>query len=161
MSTLIVCLPPVSAGPSTNYSYLRLNAGSIEDSQASATAALLPAIGRGSEVVVVVPSAALSWHSIQLPDGVTASSPRLRSILEGLLEERLLDDLDTVHLALAPTFRTVENSSTWVAACNKAWLFEHLQVLEAAQRPVTKVVPEFSPDLETLQVHAISDENSS
>lgn len=161
MSTLIVCLPPVSAGPSTNYSYLRLNAGSIEDSQASATAALLPAIGRSSEVVVVVPSAALSWHSIQLPDGVTASSPRLRSILEGLLEERLLDDLDTVHLALAPTFRTAENSSTWVAACNKAWLFEHLQVLEAAQRPVTKVVPEFSPDLETLQVHAISDENSS
>ena len=85
MSTLIVCLPPVSAGPSTNYSYLRLNAGSIEDSQASATAALLPAIGRGSEVVVVVPSAALSWHSIQLPDGVTASSPRLRSILEDVL----------------------------------------------------------------------------
>jgi general secretion pathway protein L len=162
MSTLIVCLPPVSAGPSTNYSYLRLNAGSIEDSQASASAALLPAIERGSgEVVVVIPSAALSWHSIQLPDGVTASSPRLRSILEGLLEERLLDDLATVHLALAPTFRTAENSLTWVAACNKAWLFEHLQVLEAAQRPVTKVVPEFSPDLETLQVHAISDENSS
>ena len=155
MSTLIVYLPSVPASLSAGYVYLRSDNDSIDENLASATAPLLPVIERGDELIVVIPSAELSWHGVDLPAGVTASSPRLRAILEGLLEDRLLDDLDTVHLALAPTFRTAGESRTWVAACNKAWLQSHLQALEAAQRPVTKVVPEFSPGMETLQLHAV------
>ena len=161
MSTLIVCLPSVNASVAASYAYLRSNDGLNSDSYASATAPLLPAAERGSELVVVVPAAALSWHGVDLPEGVTGSSPRLRAVLEGLLEDRLLDDLGTVHLALAPTFRTAAKSQTWVAACNKAWLNSHLLALEAAHRPFARVVPEFSPDLQALQLHAVGDADSS
>ena len=161
MSTLIVCLPSVDASLAASYAYLRSNDGSKSDSYASATAPLLPAPERAGELIVVVPAAALSWHGVDLPDGITASSPRLRAILEGLLEDRLLDDLSTVHLALAPTYRTAAKSLTWVAACNKAWLNSHLQALEAAHHPVARVVPEYSPDLQALQLHAVGDADSS
>ena len=161
MSTLIVYLPSTPVSLSASYAYLSVNNESFDEVLASATVQLLPPIQRGGELVVVIPSAALSWHGVDLPDGITATSARLRSILEGLLEDRLLDDLDTLHLALAPVFHTAEKSRTWVAACNKAWLYSHLQALEAAQRPASRIVPEFSPDMTALQLHAVSDASSS
>ena len=169
LATLVVCLPSVAAGLSVSYAYVRSSGGAqparragldSADSQVSATAALLPAPERGRELVVVVPAAALSWHAVDLPAGLSATSPRLRVVLGGLLEDRLLDDLDNVHLALAPQTRTAPNGQTWVAACDKAWLQGHLQALESAQRPVSRAVPEFSPDLETLQLHAVGDVES-
>ena len=163
VGTLVVCLPSVAAGLSVNYAYVRSSVISpplrqaSEPNLASATAALLPAPERGAELVAVVPAAALSWHAVDLPDGLGAASPRLRMVLGGLLEDRLLDDLDNVHFALAPQTRTAPAGQTWVAACDKAWLQGHLQALESAQRPVGRVVPEFAPDLEPLQLHAAGD----
>jgi general secretion pathway protein L len=92
----------------------------------------------------VVPVQALAWHRVELPKGIAPGTPRLRAALEGLLEEQLLDDTDEVHLALQPDARPGEPA--WVAVCNRAWLRHALQLLDAADRPVTRIVPEFAPE---------------
>ena len=160
MASLVVCLPSAQAGPSVSYAYVVSPNGQQVLKQGSATAVLLPELARGDELVAVSPSAALSWHAVDLPDGLSATSPRLRSVLSGLLEDQVLDDIDALHLALAPQTGTAPNGQTWVAACDRAWLQGHLQALEAAQRPVARVVPEFSPDLGELQLHAVGEVES-
>ncbi len=160
MSSLVVSLPSVQAGPQASYAYVVSPNGQQMQQQGSATAVLLPALTRGSELVALIPSAALSWHDVDLPTGLSAASPRLRSVLSGLLEERVLDDIDALHLALAPQTGTAPGGKTWVAACDRAWLQGHLQALEAAQRPVARIVPEFAPDLGELQLHAVGDAES-
>ena len=150
MSTLIVFLPPTQPGAAPAYDYALTSDGRTLADHASVPLALLPAAQRGGEVVAVVPVALLSWHSVELPKGVGAGSPRLRPILEGLLEDRLLDESAQLHLALAPG--AAAGSRVWVAACDKAWLRGHLQMLEAAQRPVTRIVPEFFPETGALQL---------
>jgi general secretion pathway protein L len=86
----------------------------------------------------------LSWHRVELPKGTTPRSPRLRALLEGLLEDRLLDDPESLHFAAEPQFRA--EAPTWVATCDRAWLRECLLALEAAGRPVSRIVPEFAPE---------------
>lgn len=71
--------------------------------------------GSGDEVVAVAPARALSWHQVELPQGVSTSSTRLRAVLEGLLEERLLDDAENLHFALEPTIDP--GLPFWVAVC--------------------------------------------
>ena len=166
VNTLVVCLPSVDAGLSVRYPYVRSNGGAQptqrvnKNKPASALAAFLPAPKRGRELAVVIPAAVLSWHAVDLPKGLSATSPRLRVVLGGLLEDRLLDDLESLHFALAPQTRTAPKGQTWVAACDKAWLQGHLQALESAQRPVARIVPEFAPDMESLQLHAVGDVGS-
>lgn len=151
MSTLIVRLPPSAAAASGSYDYAFTPDGRLLADHANAPLPLLPAAQRGTEWVAVVPASELSWHTVDLPRGIGAGSPRLRAILENLLEDRLLDDLGQVHLALAPG--TSASGPVWVAACDKGWLRSHLQALEAAGRPVSRIVPEFAPDSGALQVH--------
>jgi general secretion pathway protein L len=119
----------------------RADAGSGANSaladHGSAPLALLP---RSGEVVAVVPTRMLSWHRIVLPK---VNSARLHNALEGILEERLLDEPQNLHFALAPG--AAQGSSVWVAACNKAWLQAALQAFESAGRPVARVVPEYAP----------------
>jgi general secretion pathway protein L len=103
----------------------------------NAPLALLP---RADEVVAVVPARMLSWHRIVLPK---VNAARLRSALEGTLEERLLDEPASLHFALAPG--AAAGSQVWVATCDKAWLQAALHVFEEAGRPVARVVPEFAP----------------
>ena len=57
---------------------------------------------RAGEIVAVVPARALSWQQVTLPQGATAQASRLRAVLEGLLEEHLLDDPAQLHFALQP-----------------------------------------------------------
>src|SRR2546426_914336 len=155
MSTLIIFLPPTMPGAAPAYDYALTPDGRTLTDHASVPLALLPAAQRGGDVVAVVPVALLSWHSVELPKGVGAGSPRLRPILEGLLEDRLLDESAQLHLALAPG--ATAGGRFWVAACDKAWLRGHLQTLEAAQRPVTRIVPEFTPETGPLQLHAVGE----
>ena len=148
MSTLILFLPLAPSGPTADYSYTLTADGHTALRHASAPAALLPEPARpGGEVVAVVPAQALSWQRVQLPQGVPLGTgqqtPRLRSVLEGLLEDLLLDDPAQLHFALQPAARAGE--PVWVAVCDRAWLREALQVLEAAGRRVSRVVPEFAP----------------
>ena len=155
MSTLIICLPLAAPGATTSYDYAITPDGRSLAEHASVSLALLPAPAKGGDVVAVVPASLLSWHAVDLPKGVGLGSPRLRLVLENLLEDRLLDDTTDLHLALAPG--APKAAPVWVAVCNKAWLREHLQALEAAQRPITRVVPEFTPETGPLHVHAVGD----
>ena len=159
MSTLIICLPPLVSGAlpgaAAAYDYAVTSDGRTATVQASAPLALLPAVARGSEIVAVVPVAMLSWHRVEIPKGVGMGSPRVRVILESLLEDRLLDEADQLHLALAPD--AAAGAATWVAACDKRWLRAHLQALEAAGRPIGRIVPEFSPVAGPLQLHVLGD----
>lgn len=144
MSTLILHLPQATPGPHTEYSYTLTTDGHTAARHGSAAPALLPAPGRAGEVVAVVPARALSWQRVALPQGLPLSNaPRLRAVLEGLLEDRLLDDPAQLHFALSPGARAGE--SAWVAVCDRAWLRQALQALEAADRPVARIVPEFAP----------------
>ena len=148
MSTLILFLPLAPSGPTADYSYTLTADGHTALRHASAPAALLPEPARpGGEVVAVVPAQALSWQRVQLPNGVPLGTgqqtSRLRSVLEGLLEDLLLDDPAQLHFALQPAARAGE--PVWVAVCDRAWLREALQALESAGRRVSRVVPEFAP----------------
>lgn len=144
MSTLTLHLPAGSAG---EYAYALSSDGQHADSHGHAAAALLPDPGRTGQAVAVVPHQALSWHLVHLPLGVPTGGrrghARLRAVLDGLLEERLLDDPSQLHLALAPQAQA--GQPCWVAACDKAWLRGHLQALESAGRTVSRIVPAFAP----------------
>lgn len=145
MSALIVHLPAQPVSASTEFEYALTHDGSTAQSHGSAQAALLPApTGAGAEVVAVVPPAMISWHRVELPKGMTAGSPRLRPVLEGVLEDQLLDEPESLHLALQPQARGT--APMWVAACDRAWLRSAVQALEAAARPASRIVPEFAPE---------------
>ena len=143
MSTLILTLPLARSGTATEYRYTLSPDGHSASRHANARASLLPAMGRASEVVAMVPAQALSWQRVSLPPGIGLQSPRLRAVLDGLLEERLLDDPAQLHFALEPGAKP--GAPAWVAICDRAWLRSALQELEAAGRPVARVVPEFTP----------------
>src|SRR6218665_4027125 len=145
MSTLILFLPPGRPGPATEYSYTLTADGHHATGHASAPPPLRPErAGRGSEVGAVVPARALSWQRLLLPPGLPLGAgqqtPRLRSALEGLLEDRVLDDVGQLHFAIEPGAQV--GQALWVAVCDRDWLRENLQALEAAGRRVARVVPE-------------------
>ncbi|HVZ44264.1 MAG TPA: type II secretion system protein GspL [Ramlibacter sp.] len=143
MSSLIVLLP-AAPSPTSEFAFVVSPDRRTMQQHGSAPVALLPRPrGAGAEVVAVVPAQALSWHRVELPKGVTANSPRLRGVLEGLLEERLLDEPDTLHFALQPH---AASGAVWIAACDRAWLRHALQLFEAADRAVMRIVPELAPE---------------
>lgn len=103
----------------------------------------------GAATVVVVPAQALSWHQVQLPTGGLRPAARLRAMLEGLLEDQLLDDPAQLHFALAPDAKA--GQPIWVAACARPWLRDALQMLEQHGHTVRAIVPEFAPTLGTAE----------
>jgi general secretion pathway protein L len=156
MSSLYVILPRSPASAATEFEYLLTPDGRSVSLHATASAALLPApAGAGSETVVIVPAAALSWHRVELPKGTGARSPRLRAVLEGLLEDRVLDELDALHFAIEPG--ALPDRSAWVAVCDRERLRATLNALEAAGRPVSRVVPEFAPEGDAV-LYALGEE---
>ncbi|MGZ5181375.1 MAG: type II secretion system protein GspL [Ramlibacter sp.] len=157
MSSLYVLLPRSTTTTSTEVEYLLSPDGRSVSAQGSAAPALLPApTGAGSETVVIVPAAALSWHRVDLPKGTGPRSPRLRAVLEGLLEDRLLDEPEDLHFALEPG--AAAERPAWVAVCERSRLRAALQMLEAAGRPVSRVVPEFAPEGDPA-LYALADQH--
>jgi general secretion pathway protein L len=120
MSTLVLHLPwrAMVAPPNTA---TRPADGHQATRHGTAAASTLPAVGRASEIVALVPVRALSWQRVTLPRGVGPNSPRLRNV-PGLLEDRLLDDpascISRWSLAHAP-------APAPVAVCDRAWLRAH------------------------------------
>ena len=155
MSALIVLFPSQQVTAATEFEYALTNDGSTIEAHGVAQAALLPLPSRaGAEVVAVVPVAMLSWHRVELPKGTSTRSPRLRAVLEGVLEDHLLDEPDALHFALQPQVRGT--GPLWVATCDRSWLRAAVQVLEAAGRPAARIVPEFAPEAQPA-LHAIGD----
>jgi len=148
MSTLILTLPPEGIDASARLAYVLSTDGLSVASQDTVALGLLPAAY--DEVVAVVPAGMLSWHQISLPAGSLPRSLqgeraiiRLRSILDGLLEDRLLDEPAQLHLALQP--QAGVGAPVWVAACNRAWLAAALAALDQAGHTVRRIVPELTP----------------
>ena len=146
MATLILTLPRTGLQAGSVVDYVLSPDGLAVGTASSAPVALLPSAGTGrvTETLLLVDAAQLSWHRVQLPKGAAANSARLRAVLEGLLEDQLLDDPATLHFALAPG--AAKDASTWVAVCDKAWLRNGLQAFEAAGITVARIVPELVPD---------------
>ncbi|MET0311472.1 MAG: type II secretion system protein GspL [Burkholderiaceae bacterium] len=142
MSTLIVALPAEPPGPATEIPFVLTPDGQTAADHGAAAGALLPG---AAQVVALVPADALSWHRATLPKGALANPARLRNVLEGILEDRLLDEPANLHFAVAP--RAGEDGTVWVAVCDRAWLRAGLAALDAAQRPAGRIVPEFAPGL--------------
>ena len=167
MTQLIITLPlerPEASSTTLQLDYVLSPDGRTMASHSRAAPALLPS-PNNAEVVAVVPAQALSWHEVQLPKGLLAKgfltetgSPRLRSALEGLLEERLLDEPSQLHFALAPNAR--DGAPVWVAACDRVWLRGWLQMLETSRHTVSRIVPEFAP-IDMQAIDASSDPDAS
>ncbi|AMM23940.1 type II secretion system protein GspL [Variovorax sp. PAMC 28711] len=140
MPLLVVApLPPASAGSDYSWAAWTTDGRRLRQ-QGSAVPALLPT---SLEVTLCIPAAALSWHQVTLPQGSLGSAVRLRSVLNGLLEDRLLDEPELLHFALEPSARA--GTPVWVAACNRIWLRSVAQAMEGAGRRITRIVPEFTP----------------
>lgn len=152
MSTLVLQIPErrrlrarspaesdgAGSGLGTDYAYATSPDGLLLTAQGECGAALLP---KATHVVAVLADADVSWHRITLPK---APAARLRAALVGVLEEALLDDVESVHLAVAPG--ATAGQPTWVAAVDKQWLRGELAALEKADVFVDRVVPSSWPD---------------
>lgn len=164
MTSFIISLPAASAGATAPYEYLLSPDSGTEIRCATVPLDLLPRPpDRQTDVVVLLPMQTLSWHQVQLPKGSLArglsaerGASRLRAILDGLLEDRLLDEPAQLHLALQP--QPVTDAPVWVVACDKAWLAAHLQALAAAGFSVGRIVPEFTPEALVHQLYVVGDE---
>lgn len=120
-----------AATPTSVLDWARSSNGQQVSGHGSSAVALLPA---DDDVVLVLPPRAVSWHAVALPK---VAGGRLRAALDGLLEDRVLDDTAELHFALEPGGSA--GRTLWVAACHKPWLQAWLQVLEAAGRPVSRI----------------------
>ncbi len=149
MSTLIVILPTTLPSAATSCEVVITDEERKSLRHVETPLALLPAAA-GAEIVAVVPAHKLSWHQLRLPKGTLQrgpfqerNAPRLRSVLDGLLEDRLLDEPEQLHYALEP--QASAEQPVWVAVCERAWLQAWLAALEQAGRPVARIVPELAP----------------
>jgi len=171
MATLIVTLPPNPADPAAQYPYGLSRDGSTVDAHSCVTLDQLPKkgntdVGVLQEVVAVVPARQLSWHQVQLPKGTLGNrliqqdggANRLRSLLEGLLEDQLLDDVAQMHFALEPS--PAKDAPVWVAVCDRSWLRASLDALQTVGLKPTRVVPQFAPGSlgDTLYMHGDADD---
>ena len=145
MALLIITLPAQALRSATQLDYVISRDGSALDTQSSAPWSLLPASARAAQVtqvVLVLPLERVSWHQVQLPPGA-ARSARLRAVLEGLVEDQLLDDVADLHLALQSPLPT--QGPVWLAACDKAWLLDSVREVEQAGFYISALVPELAP----------------
>ena len=147
MSTLILTLPDSAADAAEGYEFVLTRGDGLVADSGRAALALMPA---ATEAVALVPAYKLSWQQVRLPRGSVGRGMfrdggpnRLRAVLEGVLEERVLDDTADLHFALAPD--ATDEVPVWVAVCDRAWLKAALAALERAGRPVGRIVPELAP----------------
>lgn len=105
-----------------------------------------------TDVTLAVPAPLLSWHRVNLP---ATGSARIRQVLDGLLEDRVLTDPGELHFALEPGL--APRQTGWVAACHKAWLTGWIDALQATGRRVVRILPETTPQTPAWQgaVHTL------
>lgn len=145
MSTLVIQLPPhrrlrSGAGGTTDtaaagaeLAYVLTPDGINITRQGRAAAGLLP---KAESAVVVLGESDVSWQQLTLP---RAPAARLRAAVMGLLEERLLEEPDAVHVALAPGASA--GQGVWVAVTDRTWLKAELSALDRAGVAVERAVP--------------------
>ena len=146
---LIIALPLHNEGAATEYLHVRAGPGAATGHAQSATAARLPR--DAGTVVAVVPAQALAWHTITPPP---VGAARLAAALEGLLEERLLEDPAQSQVVYTPdgAAAAAQGQTLTVLVCQKAWLRQALAPLQAQGMVVSRIVPEWSPQAQAAPV---------
>ncbi len=114
--------------------FVRVGADAAVLEHGQAQPALLP---RGPRLVAVWPAERHALLALQLP---AMPAARLRAALAGALEDRLLDDAATVHLAAAP--RTADGAVQLACSSSLDALRDALRQLTEAARTPDAVVPE-------------------
>ena len=149
---MIISLPLDPVIAQTEFDFVVTNDGVSVAQTGRALATALPLLDKlGDACIAMAPVRALSWHQVTVPAGVTLGSTRMRAVLDGLLEDKLLDELSLLHVVLPPSFQP--GMAQWVAVCDRRWLAMAVQGLAAAMRPVSRVVPEWGPPAAPLQLH--------
>lgn len=144
---LIISLPHNPKDAQSGFAHVHSDGHLVQRNAVGAASLLSTYAG---EVVAVVPHTRLSWLSVQFPPG--SHGARLGAVLEGLLEDRLLDDVADLHCVVDPTSADVPRTGgvAIVAACSKSWLREVLAPLQASGLVVQRLVPELSPRAQPL-----------
>ncbi len=156
MNTLVITLPGKSTSHAHLCQYLITSDGRTTSAQGSAAIENLPFDEKATvKIAVIVPAEMLSWHKVKLPPGINSKSARLRAVLEGILEEKLLDAPERIHFAVEPG--SLGKSSMWVAACDKSSLKTHIQSFEKAGHAISAIFPEFEPVEGATQVYFSED----
>lgn len=139
---LILGLPHHTSTAPSGYGWVRSDGQQVLQQGVSAAPLLPPGSG---ELVGVVPHSRLAWMRVTLPPG--SHGPRLMAVLHGLLEDRLLQDPASQHLAVDAHASGVARAggAVWVAVCDKAWLRAALAPLQSAGLTVQRLVPECAP----------------
>ena len=107
------------------------------------------------DAVAVIPWQRLAWHTVVVPPKVGKRWPL---VLKGLMEERLLQDPEQVHMVPAEPLGAwrQQGGECLLAVCDKSWLREVIDPLQAAGIKVLRWVPELSPTPEPqLQLIAV------
>jgi len=152
---LIIALPQKAQtnGPNIYNYWLSPNGLSISLS-GQASAQLLPK--NAGEVVAVIPWQLVSWHSVKIPAASQLNAEKVTALLNGMLEDELLDDVTSVHFILPNGLRELIQSGreVVVGACSKDWLRQATQALQELGINVQRIVCELSPltasDVSTL-----------
>ena len=100
---LIISLPHNPKDAQSGFAHVHSDGHQVQRNAVGAASLLSTYAG---EVVAVVPRTRLSWLSVQFPPG--SHGARLGAVLEGLLEDRVLEDV-------SPPLSSVSSSS-----CNAA-----------------------------------------
>ena len=137
---LIIALDHSLNAAASEVAYVLSDGHSVLRSATGAPATLPQHAG---EVVAVVPHSRLSWMAVQLPPG--SHGARLDAVVQGLLEDRVLDDLAQLHWVLAEPALAQSGGHTVVAVCDAQWLRQSLAPLQAAGLTVQRLVPEICP----------------
>lgn len=143
MPFLFIEAPSRSIDPNSPLAFAQSVDGQTVSHSGSASAALLPKPDKGTIVTLVLPVQELSWHRVTLPAISLKDRQRLRAVLQGLLEDQLLEDPASLHLALEP--HAVAGQACWVAACRSHYLQQWLQTLASNGLVVQRIVPAFCP----------------
>ncbi len=154
---LIVTLPLTSLAPSgapaAEMDYALTHAGFALGQHGCASLALL---ARSEQTALMVPAGALSWHPVNMPRlSRGTSQTKVRTVLDGLMEDQILDEPAQMHLALWQQTRKEGDKQHWVAACDKAWLTAAIQAFQAAGHRVVSIWPQAMPWTATHQTHSL------
>lgn len=110
--------------PALQWSFVYSRQGQAVDRQGRAAATELP---KADRVVLVLQDEDVSWLSATLPP---PSAKRLKEALRGALEDQLLEDPASTHLAVWQ-HGLQQDGPTWVAAIHKPWIEGQLAHLQA------------------------------
>jgi general secretion pathway protein L len=157
--TFVIRLPLERPTQLSKYSCANINAAENRlEVHSDAEACRLVELGarKVKDMVVLVPIAALSWHCLDMPPYMHKLETRMRLVVQSLLEQKVLDDAATLHMALQADWRT--QTRVWICVCDKEWILAHIQMLESVGVRIQRIVPELVPAADDTLMVQVWDE---